>query len=597
MLFNSFVFLLAFLPVFLFVYAIALRLPSGKASLWVITIGSFVFYGWWHPPSVLLLAGSIAANYLLAAYIGRSTGYKRSAATAFGIVANLGVLGYFKYAGFLVVTTNDTVGTTFSVPNIALPLAISFFTFQQIAYLIQASRGQARGVGLLEYAAFISFFPQLIAGPIVRYEEIGPQIKLRAMNGDRIRKLFTSHLSIGLAIFSVGLVKKVVFADTLATFADPVFLAAEVEGPISGYDAWIAATAFSLQVYFDFSGYSDMAVGLARMAGFRLPLNFNSPFKAPNIGEFWRRWHMTLTRFLTDFVFTPISLNFTRVAVGASPRTQRFALSFAVVAPIIITFGLIGLWHGAGWNFVVFGLVHAAMLVVHRGWTGLKERFSFFGLSLGLARTPIAIAITFGACTLAFVFFRAADLSAAIYLFKAMFGVGLPLVPSQIAVGPVLAMADLLGLEVGLSPFWQGTRPLTWLLVSLLVVWGLPNTYQWFRRYQPVIDMRPVLALTRETARRIGPTDLIAFAAFGGTLCIWLLSFFQAENSFSSAVPTNATIVILFICSVLFVGVPRRYVPVWRLTPLSALLASVMLTVSLTMLMVGNEAAFIYFAF
>jgi alginate O-acetyltransferase complex protein AlgI len=596
-LFNSFVFLLAFLPVFLFVYAVALRLRGGRASLWVITIGSFVFYGWWHPPSVFLLAGSIAANYLLAAYIGRSTGIKRSYATAFGIAANLGVLGYFKYAGFLVVTTNDAVGTTFSVPNIALPLAISFFTFQQIAYLIQTSRGQARGVGLLEYAAFISFFPQLIAGPIVRYEEIGPQFRTRAMNGDRIRKQFTSHLSIGLAIFAIGLVKKVVFADTLATFADPVFLAAEVEGPITGYDAWIAAIAFSLQVYFDFSGYSDMAVGLARMAGFRLPLNFNSPFKAPNIGEFWRRWHMTLTRFLTDFVFTPISLKFTRVAVGVSPATQPFALAFAVVAPIVITFALIGLWHGAGWNFVVFGLVHAAMLIVYRGWTSLKERLPFFRLSPGRAGTPIAIGMTFAACTLAFVFFRAADLNAAVYFFRSMFGLGLPLVPAQLAVGPVSWVAEILGLEVGLSPFWQGTRPLTWLSVSLLVVWGMPNTYQWFRRYQPVIDMKPVLALTRETARRIGTTDRIAFAAFGGALCIWLLSFFQAENAFRAVVPTAATIVILLICAALFVGLPRRYVPVWRPTPLSALLASVMLTVSLAMLMVGNEAVFIYFAF
>ncbi len=306
MLFNSFEFLFLFLPLTLVGFFLSSRIGRETGILWLVAASLF-FYGWWNPVYLWLIVGSTLGNYLIGARIGAALAdsHRRQARfwLVLGVSANLALLGWFKYAHFFLDTINQFSGSEFTLPAIVLPLAISFFTFQQIAYLVDTWRGIQPEHRLSHYLLFVTFFPQLIAGPIVHHKEMLPQFLTTGETATR-----WSDLAVGLTIFALGLFKKAVLADGIAPYATPVFDAAARGETLTLLQAWGGALAYTLQLYFDFSGYSDMAIGAARMFGIRLPLNFHSPYKATSIVEFWRRWHMTLSRFLRDYLYIPLGV-------------------------------------------------------------------------------------------------------------------------------------------------------------------------------------------------------------------------------------------------------------------------------------------------
>jgi len=398
-LFNSFQFILVFLPLVLLIFAGLARWQGRRAVLAFLTLASLVYYGWWNWKYLCLIAFSILFNFFWGRLLqskgpdGRpmGSGWGRSILAA-GIAVNVGLLGYFKYAGFLVGTLDGALGLGWRIPSIVLPLGISFFTFEQIAYLVDAYRAESPGHEFLGYGLFVTFFPHLIAGPIVRPRELLPQF-----SEPRTFVPSAADLSTGLFVFAIGLFKKVILADTFGGWVGPIF----DQTPVASFsDAWGAALAFGLQVYFDFSGYSDMAIGLAGMLNIRLPENFDSPYKATSIIEFWRRWHMTLSGFLRDYVFYPLT------GIRGGPVRRYAALVFTML--------LCGLWHGANWTFVVFGGLHGAYLTVNHLWRRLK-------IPLPLVFCWL---LTFVAVLVSFVFFRAPSFARAGVILKGMMGLG-----------------------------------------------------------------------------------------------------------------------------------------------------------------------------
>jgi D-alanyl-lipoteichoic acid acyltransferase DltB (MBOAT superfamily) len=409
MLFNSFEFLFLFLPVTLLLFYLVPEWVAGffpgrrpaetawRVRINIITLASLFFYGWWNPIYLLLLASLVVFNFLVGRWL-LSDRPARKAALVFGITVDLAALGFFKYANFIV-DNIDMVGVAdWHLGHIVLPLAISFFTFQKIAYLVDAYRREVDRGDFGEFCLFVAFFPQLIAGPIVHYKEVLPQFRRW-----RQKLADVAEVEAGLTLLAIGLFKKVVLADTLALFATPVFEAAEQGHLISTAAAWGGALAYTFQLYFDFSGYSDMAIGLGLLFGIRLPLNFNSPYKATDIADFWRRWHMTLSRFLRDYLYIPLGGN------RKGPlRTQ---------VNLMLTMLLGGLWHGAGWTFIVWGGLHGLFLIAHRLWGPLRRR-----LGMGEPSSPIpGMLVTFFFVVIAWVFFRAHTFTGAWHLLGAMF--------------------------------------------------------------------------------------------------------------------------------------------------------------------------------
>ncbi len=405
MLFSSYEFLLLFLPLTLAGFAVAQRWGSGGGRLWLLA-ASAIFYLAWNSRDLGVLGASIAGNYLVARLILHLPPHslRGRGLLAVGIAANLALLGAFKYARFVVETAAAVTGADWTVPAPVLPLAISFFTFQQIACLVDAYRLRGATGCWSEYALFVTFFPQLIAGPIVHHAEVLGQFRDRA----RFR-LRWETLAVGLAYLVAGLVKKVVLADTLAPTADAVFETAAQGVPFSAADAWTGTLAYTLQLYFDFSGYSDMAIGLGWMFGIRLPANFHSPYQAQSIGEFWRRWHMTLSRFLRNYLYIPLGGN----RCGPLRRSLNLALTML----------LGGMWHGAGWTFIAWGALHGLYLVVQHLWTnaatGGRERLRESPLWRGVARGLTLLAVIAG-----WVLFRSADLPTAGRVYLALCGSG-----------------------------------------------------------------------------------------------------------------------------------------------------------------------------
>lgn len=399
MLFNSYEFIACFLPVTVGVYYGLEFFASRKASLRWLAIASLAFYGAWQPGHLPLLVLSILVNYGLARVIHQADGRGRGWLIA-GIVFNFGLLGYYKYANFFLDTLSAVTGMGLTVEQIALPLAISFFTFQQLAYLVDCYRREVEAPRLLDFSLFVTFFPQLIAGPIVRHGDLCPQLRARP----RGRSIPWESVAQGLTLFSLGLAKKVLLADQLAGWAAPVFAAAsqgEIPAPI---DAWGAMLAYTFQLYFDFSGYSDMAIGLGLLFGIRLPENFRSPYQATSIGEFWNRWHVTLSTFLRDYLFLPL---------GGSPRRRPWHS----VRNVLITMTLCGLWHGAGWTFVLFGFLHGVLMSGHHLWRlHIKHHVRF-----SIPR-PVGWGLTFGAFAWSLVLFRAADLPTAATMYGSLLG-------------------------------------------------------------------------------------------------------------------------------------------------------------------------------
>jgi len=469
-LFNSYEFLYGFLPAAaLLFFVLAARGRPMLAAGWL-GLASLFFYGYWNPRYVPLLLVSIAANYLMGRGIFRLRDANRlrdgRLLLAAAIAFNLCLLGYYKYANFFVDSLNALAGTGLQLERIVLPIGISFFTFTQIAYLADAYQGKARESNPVHYLLFVTYFPHLIAGPILHHAEMMPQFA-----DQRIYRFDVTNVSIGVAFFFMGLFKKVVLADGVQPFVGPVF-DADPAYRLTLIEAWLGALAYTLQLYFDFSGYSDMAIGLSKLFNIDLPLNFDSPYQARNIAEFWRRWHMTLSRFLRDYLYIPLGGN----RLGAPRR----------YANLMTTMLLGGLWHGAGWNFVIWGGLHGAYLACNHAWQVFRakllghdlERQTRLGQIIGTAFTFLTVVV-------AWVFFRATSLPTALNVLQGMAGLHGVVLPEQWAGGAVPEWAaTAAGFSYGYLEAFGGTRQVVWVIVLLAIVWGLPNSQQligWLR--------------------------------------------------------------------------------------------------------------------
>ena len=463
MLFNSHIFIFVFMPLALLAYYQLGRINHRAAGLSLV-VSSLIFYAWWNPPFALILMGSIAFNYSISHWITRNEGFDRrqSAILALGITIDLAALFYYKYL-FALMGFLDTIGVaSLNVHPILLPLGISFYTFTQIGYLIDCRQGMAKDRGFFDYCLFVTFFPHLIAGPILHHREIMPQFS----NSETYR-FDRRNMTVGLTIFIIGLAKKVLIADSLIQVSSAGFGAPGTLGLVS---AWLTALSFSLQIYFDFSGYSDMAIGLAYMFNIRFPLNFNSPYKARSIIDFWQRWHMTLTRYLTLYLYNPMAIWITRrrIARGAATLT-RDAKTLGgflnmIAIPTFITMILAGVWHGAGLTFLIFGLLHGFYLVINHAWRTFAPVQARKDPQNLVARAVVVIAqvlLTYVAALVAQIFFRAGSVGDALQLLAGMTGLH--------AGGPLSGWEDGFGSVAQIA-----------LRVAALfaIAWFLPNTQQ-----------------------------------------------------------------------------------------------------------------------
>lgn len=490
MVFSSPSFVFYFLPITLLCYVFAQRFLPAHISKAYLFGATLIFFGWNYPAGVIWLLASIGFNFAISIALQSQPRERRTPLLASGIVCNLVFLGIFRYLPAVAVATEAQAGSFASIGH-AIPMlaGVSFFTFQQITYLVQISAGSIRNASPLSYAGFVGFFPYIISGPILRYSEIAPQF-------NSLRQLRALNLQVGLALFTMGLIKKVFLADELKAFVDPIF-AAPIES-LSLLDAWAGALCFTLQVYFDFSGYSDMAIGIARLFGIRLPANFYSPYKATSIVEFWRRWHMTMTRFFTDFVYNPLALSLTRYSMRR--RHKRFGgFVVSVAGPTIFTFVLVGFWHDAGFPFLLFGLIHGIALSVNQIWRVFVRR-KVPGI-IGWAMTFLFVVVTL-------VLFRAADMDTVLRLWKAMFGLTFISLPGPLAhIAWASGLGALLGsgLQVG-EPFVvdnvDALAMIVYSFIGLAICLILPNTVQLMRRYQPVVTF-PFKAINSDAKSKL----------------------------------------------------------------------------------------------
>lgn len=458
MLFNSIEFLFFFLPLTLVLFHFFSRKVSAQSAVFLLIVASLFFYAWWQPVYLLLLGASVLFNFHMARAIYR---YAKPWLTVAGVAVNLAIIGYFKYSVFFINNLALASGFEWQAEQILLPLAISFFTFQQIAYLIDVKQHYVIENSFSNYVLFVCFFPQLIAGPIVHHSNMMPQFR----QPGRLQ-LSAANFAVGFSIFTIGLFKKTVLADGVAVYANPVFNAADSGSVPDFFTAWGGALAYTFQLYFDFSGYSDMAIGLALIFGIALPLNFNSPYKALNIVDFWRRWHITLSRFLRDYLY--ISLGGNRAGF-----LRRYG-------NLLITMILGGLWHGAGWNFLIWGTLHGGYLVINHGFSHLRQTSLRFIRDIWFS--PLAWLITFVAVVAGWVFFRAQSLTGALAMLQAMAGLNGITLPAGI-------MAKLPGLQPVFDLFAVSAAPggglvfvKTWLWIGALLLIALkaPNVYQLF---------------------------------------------------------------------------------------------------------------------
>ena len=454
MLFNSYEFIFLFLPVTFFVYFYLNRLRLTEASKAFLVVASLFFYAWWNVKYLPLILLSMVVNYAigreLANHKRRNRRYNPKALLTAGIVFNLGLLGYYKYADFFIENINR-LGAHLPLLHLALPLAISFYTFQQIAYLVDSYRGQTKEYDFLNYAVFVTFFPQLIAGPIVHHADMMPQFaKLR----NKVQN--PANIALGLFIFFMGLFKKVVIADTFAQWATQGF---DVAKSLNMTEAWVTSLSYTFQLYFDFSGYTDMAIGAALLFNIRLPMNFYSPYKAVSIQDFWRRWHITLSHFLRDYLYIPLGGN----------RKGRFR----TYLNLFITFLLGGIWHGAGWTFVAWGALHGTALVIHRVWRDLQLKMPKL----------LGWFITFNFINLAWVFFRAKNFDDALKVLKGMFG-GFPILDGSLKAS--LGFLEHLGMHFGhwTKIFTHESHIGWWLLGGFVVTLLLPNSMQFKDKFK-----------------------------------------------------------------------------------------------------------------
>ena len=457
MLFNSYEFIFIFLPITFFIYFYLNHKRLTEASKGFLVFSSLFFYSWWNIAYLPIILSSMLFNYVIGSSLSRDIGnnnhrFNKKSILTFGIVANVVLLGYFKYMDFFIENINLATGSNFDLLHLALPLAISFFTFQQIAYLVDSYRQETKEYDFLNYAVFVTFFPQLIAGPIVHHKEMMPQfanIKSKVIN--------YKNISIGLFIFFIGLFKKVVIADTFAVWATTGF---DVATTLNLFEAWATSLSYTFQLYFDFSGYTDMAIGLALLFNIKLPINFNSPYKAINIQDFWRRWHITLSRFLKDYIYIPL---------GGNRKGE-----FRTYNNLMATFILGGIWHGAGWTFIFWGFLHGLALVIHRAW-------GKFGFKLW---TWLAWLITFNFINIAWIFFRAKEWDDAIKVLKGMIGANGVSLPQSFANISFLNNLDINIIYIGLNH-----QQNLFILLMFGVVLLLKNTIEIAKEYGYIVKL------------------------------------------------------------------------------------------------------------
>ncbi len=455
MLFNSYEFIFLFLPISFFIYFYLNKKRLTEVSKGFLVFASLFFYSWWNIAYLPLILVSMLFNYVmgnqLSKYEQKKKCCSKKALLTFGIIANLGLLGYFKYSDFFIENFNAVFDTGISLLHLALPLAISFYTFQQIAYLVDSYREETKEYDFLNYAVFVTFFPQLIAGPIVHHAEMMPQFA-----NIRNKVLNYRNIAPGLFIFSMGLFKKVVIADTFAVWATKGFDVAE---KLNMLEAWVTSLSYTFQLYFDFSGYTDMAIGIALLFNITLPINFNSPYKATSIQDFWKRWHMTLSRFLKDYVYIPLGGN-------RKGETRTYINLFT-------TFLLGGIWHGAGWTFVFWGALHGVALMIHRAWHK-------FGMKL-----PILLAwfITFNFINITWVFFRAKEWDDALKVLHGMF-FGTLVLPST--VEPKFKFLTQYGVEFGkyLHAVQATFYTPVWILFGFILILLFRNSVQQINNFK-----------------------------------------------------------------------------------------------------------------
>lgn len=468
MLFNSFEFIFLFLPLVFIIYFVLNRFHHHAAKLWLL-VSSLFFYSWWNPKYLPLILISLMVNYTIGTLLGKNKVERnRKWLLTIGIVFNVCLLGFYKYFDFFITNVNNVLDTHLTLLHLALPLAISFYTFQQIAYLVDSYRQETKEYSFVNYALFVSFFPQLIAGPIVHHGQVTPQFEDKSN-----RRIIHKNISLGLFVFSIGLFKKLIIADSFAVWANRGFDGVQ---ELSFFDAWIASLSYTFQIYFDFSGYSDMAIGAALLFNIKLPINFNSPYKALNIQDFWRRWHITLSAFLTRYLYIPLG--------GSKKGEVRTYIN------ILIIFLVSGFWHGAGWTFVLWGFLHGLASVIYRAWSKVGVRLPKF----------VAWLITFGFIHTTWVFFRAESFSDAIKVFKGMFGLNGFTVPQIIDLSYLhkFGLGNILPEELNLrflhdfgvnfSPFMLSKTALEaflLVLVGFIITLFAKNSMELHDRFKP----------------------------------------------------------------------------------------------------------------
>lgn len=451
MLFNSYGFLLVFLPLTWSIYFLLNKYTSFESGKFFLLLASVVFYSWWNPIYVFLLLFTILFNFIVGRQLSyNKTKFTRKALLVFGVTVNLSLLGYYKYCNFFIDNANNVLNTSIATRDILLPIGISFITFQTIAFLVDCYKGQTKEYNLMNYSLFITFFPQLIAGPIVHHGEILPQFAQKENKYINYENLLRGSLLVML-----GLVKKVVIADTFAIWANNGF---DIATTLNFAEAWITSLSYTFQLYYDFSGYCDMAVGLGLMFNIRIPFNFNSPYKATGIADFWRRWHITLSRFLRDYLYIPLGGN-----------KKGFARE---LTNLLIVFVLGGLWHGAAWTFVFWGFLHGAAIIVERLFRLTKTKLPVF----------LSWLLTFGFVNAAWVFFRATSWNDAIKVLKGMAGLNGIVLPETLQTFGVLAKARMVSFgewnSVLLEKSYYSNRILFYLVVFSILAVFLKNSQE-----------------------------------------------------------------------------------------------------------------------
>jgi alginate O-acetyltransferase complex protein AlgI len=497
-LFNSYVFVAVFLPLTLGGFALACRFGRLPAALFLL-LASLVFYGWWNPRYLPLLAASVCGNYAASVLIQRCANWPRwQRAVLMGAIGgNLAALFWCKYLAAMLWFLRVHGIADIPLADPMLPLGISFFTFTQIGFLVDCRQGQAREPSLLNYALFVTFFPHLIAGPILHHREMMPQFADSAT-----WRLRPENLAVGSAIFLIGLLKKTLLADPLAPIASAGYAH---PAALTLFPAWQAALAYSLQLYFDFSGYSDMAIGLARLFNLRFPLNFHSPYQSQSVIDYWQRWHMTLTRWLMTYLYNPLALHIARRRVARGLPADRAAritpsgFTAMVALPTMVTITLAGVWHGSAFTFLVFGLMHGVYLCVNHAWRLWRPGTRSTAWHAVTAR----VALTYGCVLAGSVVFRAASLTDA----GAMLG----------------SMIGLRGIDSA-APDLRAVVDVAWLVALYAIVWAAPNTQQIMRAYAPALGRvaagpwpRLVWQPTLPWAVAFGAAATLGLLSIGGT--------------------------------------------------------------------------------